>query len=82
MPEDRLLAHARQLLEESAFDLATHRKPFVTAGALAEYLDCDRRTIVRMIQTDSLPGVKVGRSWRIPTDAARARFHVEQKQAS
>jgi excisionase family DNA binding protein len=65
-----------------AFDLATHVRPFVTARELAEYLDCDRRTIVRMIHAKSLHGTKVGRCWRIPTDDARRAFHVAHKQAS
>lgn len=64
------------------FDLATCRRSFVSASELAQYFNCDRRTIVRMIHAQSLPGTKVGRSWRIPTDVARERFHVAQKQAS
>lgn len=64
------------------FDLAACRRPFVTASAIASYVDCDRRTIVRMIAAGALPGVKVGRSWRVPTDAAREAFHVEHKRAS
>lgn len=64
------------------FDLSTHRRPFVTATELAEYLGCDRRTIVRMIHSGSLRGIKVGRCWKVPTDAAREAFHVERKAAS
>lgn len=60
------------------FDLATHRRPYVTPTALAGYLDVDRRTIVGMIHDASLPAVKVGRCWRIPTEAARQAFHVER----
>ncbi len=67
---------------EPRIDLATHRRPFVTAIELADYLGVDRRTIIRMIAQQSLPGVKVGRCWRIPTEAARAAFHVQQKHAS
>jgi excisionase family DNA binding protein len=68
-------------MSERHFDLATHRRPFVTAVELANFVGCDPRTIVRMISVGSLPGVKVGRSWRIPTAAARAAFHVQQTQA-
>lgn len=64
------------------FDLATTRRQFVTATQLAAYLACDPRTIVRLIHNKSLEGVKVGRCWRIPTNAARAAFHVEAKIAS
>jgi excisionase family DNA binding protein len=66
----------------SDFDLATCRRPFVSASALAAYLGVDRRTIVRMIQHGSLDAIKVGRAYRVPTHAARAMFHVAQKQAS
>lgn len=80
---------ARDLIEQSkreerlaAFDLATHRRPFATATELAAYLDCDPRTIVRMIHSGALEGVKVGRVWKVSTAAARAAFHVQQKHAS
>lgn len=69
------LAHADREDQRSAFDLKTHRRPYVTATQLAAYLSVDRRTIVRMIGK-SLPGVKAGRCWRIPTDAARSAFHI------
>lgn len=59
-------------------DLATHPRAFVSVKALATYLDCDRRTITRLIAEEALPAVKVGRLWRIPTDAARSMFHVQQ----
>lgn len=67
-----------------SFDLATHPRPFVSATKLAEYLDCDRRTIVRMIHAGSFGAdcVRVGRSYRIPTKKARAVFHVQQMRAS
>lgn len=81
--EDRarhVLADAKREDERSAFDLATHRRPYVTATELAGYLDVDRRTIVRMI--DKLHGVKVGRCYRIPTKKACEVFHVQQIGAS
>ena len=59
-------------------DLATHARPFVTVKALAAYLECDRRTIARLIAEGALPARRVGRLWRIPTDAAREKFHVER----
>lgn len=64
-------------------DLATHPRPYVTVRALAHYLETDPRTILRLIAEDALDAVKVNREWRIPTAAARARFHVEtQRHAS
>lgn len=63
-----------------AFDLLTWARPYVTATQLAGYLDVDRRTVVRMITTAALPAVKAGRCWRIPTDVARAKFHVQQHE--
>lgn len=81
-----ILSESREEERRSArlldFDLSTHRRPFATATELAAFLDVDPRVIVRMIHAGSLEAVKVGRSWRIPTDAARAAFHVERKQAS
>ena len=65
-------------------DLATHPRPYVTVRALAAYLETDPRTIIRLIADGALEGVKVNREWRIPTDAARRKFHVEliHRQAS
>lgn len=68
---------ARRALD-AVFDLATERRPFVTVTELASYLSCDPRVVVRMIANGSLTGVKVGRSWRIPTATARAAFHVQR----
>lgn len=79
---DRLLAESDREERKAVFDLATCRRHFVTAPELAGYLGVDRRTIVGMITAGDLPGVKVGRGWRIPTEAARCTFHVQQKQAS
>lgn len=76
---------ARRLVEQAkreealvAFDLATWPRPFVTATQLASYLGVERRTVVRMIRNEALVGVKAGRCWRIPADAARSTFHVER----
>jgi hypothetical protein len=44
------------LPEPEGFDLATCQRPFVSATKLAGYLDCDRRTIVRMIHAGSFGG--------------------------
>lgn len=64
-------------------DLATHPRPYVTVRALAAYLETDPRTILRLIAEGALEAVKVGRTWRIPTEVARQRFHVEiHQQAS
>jgi len=59
-------------------DLATHARPFVTVKALAAYLECDRRTIARLIEAGALPAHRVGRLWRIPTDGAREMFRVKR----
>lgn len=64
-------------------DLDTFPCAWVTPPELAEYLDCDRRTILRMIDAGSLPAIRVGRNWRIPVAEAKrrfdpARFHVER----
>ena len=58
-------------------DLATHPESTVSPQQLADYLDCDVRTIRRMIPS-SLRAFRLGRDWRIPTDEARRVFHVKQ----
>lgn len=64
-------------------DLATHPRPYVTVRALARYLETDPRTILRLIHEGALEAVQVGRHWRIPTEVARQKFHVEtQRHAS
>lgn len=65
-------------LIDRMIDLATYERPFVSVRALAAYLDCDPRTIVRMIHEGTLEATKVGREWRIPTTEARDRFHVKR----
>lgn len=69
-------------MSERAFDLETTTKRFTSASDLADYLECDRRTIVRMIEAGTLPATRTGRNYRIPVDAARAVFHVKAKHAS
>lgn len=59
-------------------DLARHTFPWVSAPELAEHLQCDHRTILRMIEAGALDAYRVGRCWRIPTDDARRAFHVER----
>lgn len=76
----QVIERAKQAEHRATIDLATYARPFVTVKALADYLDVDRRTIVRMIVAGSLSATKAGRSWRIPTDDARATFHVQRQQ--
>ena len=64
------------------FDLETTPQRFVSCSDLADYLACDRRTIVRMIEVGSLPATKVGRAYRIPSGAAREVFRAQIKRAS
>jgi len=59
-------------------DLATHQHPWVSTPELATYLDCDPRTLLRMI--DQLDGYKVGRGWRIPIESARRAFPVKRQR--
>jgi excisionase family DNA binding protein len=66
-----------QRRHSGALDLAGHQRPFVSVAALADYLDTERRTIIRMIATGALQGVKVGREWRVTTESARQAFHVQ-----
>lgn len=55
-------------------NLDTYPRAFVTVPQLASHLDCDRRTILRMIHDGNLPAARVGRNWRISIEAARRAF--------
>ncbi len=59
-------------------DLESYEWPYVTPDDLARlpHVNCDPRTIIRMI--DKLEGYRVGRSWRIPTAAARKAFPLRR----
>lgn len=59
---------------EPIVDLATHPRPYVTVSALAAYLDCDPRTILRMIHAGAVLATRVGQQWRIPILEAREVF--------
>lgn len=59
-------------------DLASHEFPYVTPPELADYLPCDRRTILRMIEYRTLRAYRVGRCWRIAIEEARRVFPVKQ----
>lgn len=61
-------------------DLATHAFAYVTPPELAAYLECDARTIRRMIDDGALLAIRVGRDWRIPISEARLKFHVEPEE--
>jgi len=63
-----------RLIDQPIQDLATHPAKQVTVDALAEHLEAERDTIVRMIHWGKLHAFKVGREWRIPIEAARAAF--------
>lgn len=61
-------------------ELATHPWPEVTAVVLARFLECDARTVTRMIHAGTIEAVKVGREWRIPVDEIRRAFNVKPHQ--
>lgn len=63
-----------RLIDQPIQDLASHAAPFVTVSVLADHLDVERDTIVRMIKWRTLYAFKVGREWRIPIQAAREAF--------
>jgi len=39
---------------------------FFSIESLSRYLEVSQRTIYRLCQKKSLPGLKVGRAWRFP----------------
>lgn len=79
----RRTARRVRAIDQPIEDLASHASREVTVAVLAEYEDCDERTIIRMIAAGVITGCyKVGREWRIPTRAACVAFKVERRQAS
>lgn len=63
-----------RLIDQPIQDLATHASPYVTVAVLAEHIQVERDTVVRMIRLGTLYAFKVGREWRIPIQAARDAF--------
>jgi excisionase family DNA binding protein len=55
-------------------NLATHPSRSVTVPVLAEYLEVERDTVIRMIQRGVLLAFKVGREWRISIESAQQSF--------
>lgn len=62
--------------------LASHPAPVVSVPALADYLEVDERTILRMISDGSLRAFKAGRHWRIETDSARRVFRADVSRST
>ena len=49
-----------------------HREPiYLTVDEVAEQLRVHRRTVRRLLVARRLPGLKVGRGWRVPAQAMR-----------
>lgn len=49
--------------------MAANVNEIMTVGELAEYLKVSRTTIYMLAQQGSIPGNKVGKSWRFHKDA-------------
>ena len=47
-------------------------RPLLTALEVQELLHIDRSTVYRMAEDGRLPAIRVGRSWRFPTDRIEA----------
>jgi excisionase family DNA binding protein len=60
--------------------LARETREWVTPNELSAYLGCDVRTILRLVNADTLYAYRVGNRWRIPTEDARRAF-PEKPQA-
>lgn len=61
-------------------DLATWPLRYVTVPELAVYLECDQRTIVRMIEAGVLAADRVGNKFRIPVVEALRAFPAVQRR--
>ncbi len=49
----------------------------LTAKKMEELLQVDRSTIYRMAEKGLLPGIKVGKQWRFPSDQVSTLFQIE-----
>lgn len=47
----------------------------LTVEQIADLLDCEPETVQAHLREKSLPGVKVGRSWKCPQSALMAVLH-------
>ena len=70
------------MTKSEQFDLRTWKGNFVNAKQLASFVECDARIIAAMVNNGELEGTKAGRAYKIPTDAALRKFHVQQTPAS
>lgn len=61
-------------IDQPIVELGRHPTTYVTVAVLADFLEVDRRTVVRMIVEQALGAVKVGREWRVPTREAQRAF--------
>lgn len=63
-------------LDRPIHNLATHDSEFVTVKVLADYLECDERKVIRMLDAGSFDYVRTGREYRIFTSSIRQRLTV------
>jgi excisionase family DNA binding protein len=84
----------RKALPDGTFDLRMHMqgrhsvhdmqmsqgpsRPLLTALEVQELLHIDRSTVYRMAEDGRLPAIRVGRSWRFPTDRIEALLGSDQ----
>jgi len=47
---------------------------FLTSQEMQDLINVDRSTVYRMAEDGRLPGVKIGRQWRFPTDRVREQL--------
>jgi excisionase family DNA binding protein len=50
---------------------------FLTSQDVQDLINVDRSTVYRMAEDGRLPGVKVGRQWRFPTDRVREQLGLD-----
>lgn len=55
-------------------DYDTFPHAWVTPRELAAFVECDTRTILRMIECGKVDACRAGRRWRIDISAARRAF--------
>jgi excisionase family DNA binding protein len=56
-------------IEESTMSEQPERVRFLTVSEVAQGMRVSKMTVYRLLHSGELPGVRVGRSFRVPADA-------------
>lgn len=68
------MSRHHRAVDQPIVDLAKHPAKHVTVQVLAEYLEVERDTVIRMINKGTLRAFKAGREYRIPIEVVQQTF--------